>query len=73
MLVTVSSQTRTFYLPGKLFKTQIKQLNIASGSPWNSGESLGPSYTEWRIKTAESLSEKSQGAKTEDSEISPAV
>lgn len=46
MLVAVSSKTQTFYPLENLLKSQIKQLKIDSGSPWNSEDSL-------RIKTAE--------------------
>lgn len=40
--VTVSSQTVTFYLPGKLLKTENKHFKLTSGSPWNWADSLAP-------------------------------
>lgn len=49
--VTVSPETETFHPAGKLFKPEGKELNVASGSPWNRFEwepFLSDSYT-WRL------------------------
>lgn len=62
---TVSSEIEQFGLAGKPYKQQGKQMRIASGSPWNRLDLLGPSIPLYAIK-AEKLTDLQRTLKQAD-------